>query len=95
MELQDIIQSELDELEALADRVATIVKLQDTIQQNFVKPLTFNTEDQEQCLQNQSRLKDLGLLSEDSTDGIFGSQSQNTFTQFKQATNQNNSDKLT
>lgn len=70
------------------------MKLQDIIQQNLVKPLIFLAEDRELCLQTQSRLKDLGLLSQDGTDGIYGSQTKNAFVQFKQVTNQKDPDKL-
>ncbi|GFE71059.1 peptidoglycan-binding protein [Chroococcus sp. FPU101] len=70
------------------------MKLQDIIQQNCVKPLDFLAEDPELCRQIQSRLKDLGLLSPDEIDGIYGSQTQNAFTQFKKATNQSDLDKL-
>jgi putative chitinase len=70
------------------------MKLQDLIQQNLVKPLDFLAEDPELCLQTQTRLKDLGLLSPEGIDGIYGSQTHNAFTQFKKATNQNDPDKL-
>lgn len=70
------------------------MKLQDIIQQNFVKPLDFLAEDPELCFQIQSRLKDLGLLCPNDIDGIYGSQTQNAFAQFKKATKQGDPDKL-
>jgi putative chitinase len=71
-----------------------IMKLQDIIQQNLVKPLDFLAEDQELCRQIQARLKDLGLVSPDGVDGIYGAQTQSAFTQFKQATHQNDPDQI-
>lgn len=50
--------------------------------------------DPDLCRQIQSRLKDLGLLSSDDIDGIYGSPTQNAFAQFKKATNQGDPDKL-
>lgn len=70
------------------------MKLQDIIQQNLVKPIDFLAEDRELCRQIQSRLKDLGLLSPEGVDGLYGAQTENAFTQFKQATHQNNPDEL-
>ena len=70
------------------------MKLQDIIQQNSVKSLDFLAEDPELCRQIQSRLKDLGLVSPDDVDGIYGAQTQSAFTQFKQATHQNDPDQL-
>lgn len=70
------------------------MKLQDIIQQNFVKPLDFLAEDPELCRQIQLRLKDLGLVSPEDVNGIYGSQTKTAFTQFKQATNQKDVDTL-
>ncbi len=70
------------------------MKLQDIVQQNLVKPLYFLAEDQELCGQIQQRFKELGLLSPEDVDGIYGPQTQNAFTQFKQATHQNAPDQL-
>ena len=70
------------------------MKLQDIIQQKLCKSIDFLAEDAELCRQIQSRLKDLGLLSPNGVDGIYGSQTQNAFVQFKKATNQSDPDKL-
>lgn len=70
------------------------MKLQDIIQQNLVKPLDFLAEDQELCRQIQCRLNALGLVSSEDVDGIYGSQTQSAFTQFKQATHQNDPNQL-
>lgn len=70
------------------------MKLQDIIQQNLIKPIGFLAEDPELCRQVQCRLKDLGLVSSEDVDGIYGSQTQSAFTQFKQAIHQDDPDKL-
>jgi putative chitinase len=74
--------------------IVKIMKLQDIIQQDLVKPLNFLAEDPELCRQIQSRLNDLGLVSPADIDGIYGVQTQTAFTQFKQATHQNDLDRL-
>lgn len=65
------------------------MKLQDIIEQNLVKPIDFLATDPELCRQVQCRLKDLGLLSPEDVDGIYDTQTQNAFAQFKRATHQN------
>ena len=70
------------------------MKLQDIIQQNLTQPLEFLPQDQELCRQIQTRLKDLGLLSLSSVDGIYGPQTKEAFAQFKKATHQGNLDEL-
>jgi putative chitinase len=70
------------------------MKLQDIVQQNLVKPLDFLEEDRELCHQIQTRLQDLGFLSSNSVDGIYGAQTQNAFVQFKRATRQSDLDIL-
>lgn len=70
------------------------MKLQDIIQQNLVKPIDFLAEAPELCHQIQSRLKDLGLLTPEGVDGIYGSQTQTAFIQFKQLTHQQDPEQL-
>lgn len=70
------------------------MKLHNIIEHNLVKPIDFLAQDQELCRQIQVRLKDLGFLFPEGVDGIYGSQTRNAFIQFKQATNQNDLDKL-
>lgn len=70
------------------------MKLQDIVQQNLVKPINFLAEDPELCRQIQCRMKELGLISPDCVDGIYGPQTQSAFTLFKQATQQSDPNQL-
>ncbi len=70
------------------------MKLQDIIQQNLVRPIDSLGSDPELCRQIQTRLKDLGLLSPTSVDGVYGTQTHQAFIQFKEFTHQANPHEL-